>query len=58
MLSFNKPVEYTSISHEYSIFYLSELMNIELRIEINTKLTKFDPDYPEFLSNARTGGWK
>ena len=56
MLSFNMPVEHTSISHEYSIFYLSELMNIELRIEINTKLTKFDPDYPEFLSNARTGG--
>lgn len=56
MLSLNMPVEHTSISHEYSIFYLSELMNIELRIEINTKFTKFDPDYPEFLSNAWTGG--
>ena len=56
MFSFDMPAEHTRISHEYSIFYLSELINIELRIEFNTKLARFDPDYPEFLNNARTGG--
>ena len=29
---------YTRISHGYSIFHLSELMDLELRLEINSKM--------------------
>ena len=49
---------YTKVSHGYSIFHLSELMDLELRLEINSNASKFDLDYPEFLRNVRTGSWK
>ena len=46
----------TRISYGYSIFNLSELINLELRLEFNSNLSKFGPDFPEFLRNVRTGG--